>query len=117
MCAINLEDIDLNMGGVTVLYSEGGKGCTVFLDRTTRRAARAYLRLHHDDCKWLFVASDGGALTYDGLDYCSVEELDLQIWKSGQLRMGSGARSHSTCFAMAKMCSRCSACSGTPTRR
>jgi len=48
LCDVNLEDVDMNTGGITVRYGKGGKTRTVFIGKKTRKALRTYLR-HRTD--------------------------------------------------------------------
>ncbi len=65
-CTVNLYDLHLNTGEVTIRYGKGGKSRTVFLGRITHRAMRAYLRDRNEHCQAVLVAKSGDYLTYDG---------------------------------------------------
>jgi site-specific recombinase XerD len=67
LCAMDLEDTDLNRATILVRCGKGGKPRTVYLGRKTRRALRAYLRLRHDRCPALVATRSGERLTYSGL--------------------------------------------------
>jgi integrase/recombinase XerD len=68
ICDINLEDVDLNSGQVTIRCGKGGKPRYVFIDKITRKAIRIYLRLREDhNSPALFVSKTDERLTYDGL--------------------------------------------------
>ncbi len=67
LCDTNLEDVDLNTGGITVRYGKGGKARTVFIGKKTRKALRAYLRNRHDHEAALFLSRDDERISYDAL--------------------------------------------------
>lgn len=73
VCAINVEDIDLISGAVSINCGKGRKPRVVFLGQTSRRALRSYLKARIGDliktvglpC---WITKDGGRLTYWGLN-------------------------------------------------
>lgn len=68
VCDINLEDVELSGGKVTIREGKGRSPRYVFIDKTTLKAVRAYLRLRPDhDSPALFVSKTNERLTYDGL--------------------------------------------------
>ncbi len=67
LCDINLEDADLNTGGITIRYGKGGKTRTVFIGKKTRKAVRAYLRHRDDREPALFLCRDDERIAYDAL--------------------------------------------------
>jgi integrase/recombinase XerC len=73
MTALNIGDIDLNDGSVTVYKSKGRKGRFSFVGRRARKAIAAYLRTRQEDGShqplWLSYQRDGERtrLQYDGL--------------------------------------------------
>jgi integrase/recombinase XerD len=65
---INIEDCDTTTGAIIIRCGKGGKGRTVFLGNTSRRAMKAYLKVHPIGTGALFVRqSDSGRLQYDAL--------------------------------------------------
>jgi site-specific recombinase XerD len=67
---INLDDIDVFSGEITIRKGKGRKPRTVFLGTKSRRAVRAYLKLRTDKEKALWVRDDGeGRLVYNSLRY------------------------------------------------
>jgi site-specific recombinase XerD len=68
VCDINLEDLDLNSGQVTIQCGKGGKPRYTFINITTLKAIRTHLRLRGDhNSPALFVSKTNERLTYDGL--------------------------------------------------
>lgn len=68
VCDINLDDLELNSGKVIIREGKGRKPRYVFINRTTIKAVRAYLRLRDDhQSSALFVSKTNERLTYDGL--------------------------------------------------
>lgn len=67
--ALNLGDLDLRTGAVTVRRGKGGKRRVVFLGRQARRAMTRYLRHRPGalDGEPLWLTREGGRLSYDGL--------------------------------------------------
>ena len=55
---MNVKDIDLNTGAVIKRYEKGGNIRIVFIEYTTRRAMRAYLRPVHDSSTALFISKN-----------------------------------------------------------
>lgn len=68
VCNINLPDVELSSGQVTIRQGKGREPRYVFINRTTIKALRAYLRIR-DNLKTeaLFVSKTMERLTYDGL--------------------------------------------------
>jgi integrase/recombinase XerD len=64
---VNLEDLDIATGTVTIRQGKGRKARKVFIGKTTRRAIRAYMRERLEFGPVLWVSSDGERLTYSGL--------------------------------------------------
>jgi integrase/recombinase XerD len=68
VCDVNLEDVDLNTGKVLIREGKGRKARFVFMNKTTIKALRGYLRLRADlRTQALFVSKTLERLTYDGL--------------------------------------------------
>ena len=68
VCDINLEDVELNSGKVIIRQGKGRKPRYVFINKTTIKALRAYLRIRDDlQTEALFVSKTMERLTYDGL--------------------------------------------------
>jgi len=73
LCAIDLEDVEIKTGTVTIKRGKGRKPRAVFVSRKVRRALRAYVNkrasreeLRLDDALW--VTKGGKRLTYWGLN-------------------------------------------------
>jgi integrase/recombinase XerD len=64
---INLEDINLMDGSVTILSGKGGKSRIVFLGKVSRKAIRIYAKYRFDDNPALWIAYDFERITYSGL--------------------------------------------------
>ena len=66
---LNIEIADLNIitGAILIRTGKGRKPRTLFLGRTSRRAARAYLKHHRDINNALWVTKNGEHLAYCGL--------------------------------------------------
>jgi len=64
---VNLDDISLISGEVTIRQGKGRKPRTVFLGKTTRKAVRAYLKSRIDSSNALWVTDDQERLSYGGL--------------------------------------------------
>jgi integrase/recombinase XerD len=68
VCDVNLDDVELNTGKVLIREGKGRKSRFVFINRTTVKALRAYLRLREDlQTPALFASKTMERLTYDGL--------------------------------------------------
>lgn len=67
LLALDLDDIDLVSGNVTVRHGKGDKARSVFLSQITRRAVRQYLKTRMDECPALFITDTGSRLSYSGL--------------------------------------------------
>ncbi len=67
LCDVNVQDVDLNTGAITVRYGKGGKTRTVFLGKKARKALRAYLRHRDDSESALFLSRDGERISYNAL--------------------------------------------------
>ncbi len=68
VCDINLEDVELNSGKVIIREGKGRKPRYVFINKTTIKALRGYLRTRDDlQTPALFVSKTMERLTYDGL--------------------------------------------------
>jgi len=68
VCDANLEDVELNTGKVLIREGKGRKPRYVFINRTTIKALRAYLRNRDNlQTQALFVSKTMERLTYDGL--------------------------------------------------
>jgi len=68
VCDINLEDVELNSGKVIIREGKGRKPRYVFINKTTIKALRAYLRIRDDlQTEALFLSKTMERLTYDGL--------------------------------------------------
>jgi len=65
--SIDLEDLNLMSGAITIRFGKGGKIRTVFVGRKTRKAMRAYLKMRKDNFPSLWVTDDGERITYSGL--------------------------------------------------
>lgn len=69
--ALQVDDVDLDGGRVTVRRGKGGRGRVIPIGATTSAALRAYLslRAHHrrGDCPELWLGERGTQLGYDGL--------------------------------------------------
>jgi integrase/recombinase XerD len=73
LCAIDLVDVEIKTGTVTIKRGKGRKPRTVFISKKVRRALRAYVnkratqdKLRYDDALW--VTKGGIRLTYWGLN-------------------------------------------------
>ena len=64
---IDLRDINLATGEITIKQGKGSKPRTVFYGEKTRKAIRFYLRHRHSDSSALFVTDEGTRLTTNGL--------------------------------------------------
>ena len=64
---INVQDVDLVSGAITITRGKGSKPRTVFLGKASRKALRAYLRQRKDHHPALWVNDDGDRLEYGGL--------------------------------------------------
>lgn len=67
LLALDLDDIDLVSGAVTVRHGKGDKARSVFLSQITRRAVRQYIKTRMDECPALFITDTGSRLSYSGL--------------------------------------------------
>lgn len=68
VCDINLEDVEVNSGKVIIRKGKGRKPRYVFINKTTIKALRGYLRTRDDlHTQALFVSKTMERLTYDGL--------------------------------------------------
>jgi integrase/recombinase XerD len=67
LLSLDLDDIDLVSGSVTIRNGKGSKSRTVFLSQASRRAMRAYLKSRQGENVALFVSDVGDRLTYSGL--------------------------------------------------
>jgi site-specific recombinase XerD len=67
LCNINLDDVEMGSGAITIRQGKGRKPRTVYIGRKTRRALRAYLRTRRDNSPALFVTTFEDRLTYSGL--------------------------------------------------
>jgi integrase/recombinase XerD len=68
VCDLNLVDIELNTGKVLIREGKGRKPRYVFINRTTSKALRAYLRIRDNlQTQAIFVSKTLERLTYDGL--------------------------------------------------
>lgn len=61
------DDLDMATRSALIRHGKGGKARTVFYDRRTRTAIRAYLNLRTDDLKPLWLSVNREQLEYDGL--------------------------------------------------
>ena len=68
LISLNTEDVDIIQGDVRVRNGKGNKSRTVAIGRKTRRAMRAYVKLHSGDSEALWLTDDGERLTYWGLN-------------------------------------------------
>lgn len=64
---VNLADVDQVSGAVLIREGKGRKPRTVFLEKTARRALRAYLKARTDNNPALWVTDERERLTYSGL--------------------------------------------------
>lgn len=60
---MNVEDVNLITGIARITHGKGGKTRTVYIERKTRKALRAYV--HHEGA--LFQTDEGERFTYSGL--------------------------------------------------
>lgn len=68
VCDMNLEDTELSTGKVLIREGKGRKPRYVFINKTTIKAIRAYLRVRSDhQSPALFISKSLDRLTYDGL--------------------------------------------------
>ena len=68
VCNINLQDVDLSTGQVTIRQGKGREPRYVFINRTSLKALRSYLRIRVNiKTESLFVSKTMERLTYDGL--------------------------------------------------
>lgn len=68
VCNLNLDDVDLLSGQVSIHEGKGRKSRYVFINKTTCKAIRAYLRVRQDhNSPALFVSKSVERFTYDGL--------------------------------------------------
>ena len=68
VCNIDLHDVELSSGQVTIRHGKGREPRYVFINRTTIKALRGYLRVRADlKTEALFVSKTMERLTYDGL--------------------------------------------------
>ena len=67
LCNIDLDDLDLGTGSITIKQGKGRKPRTVYVGRKTKRAIRAHLRTRKDHSPALFTTIFGDRLTYMGL--------------------------------------------------
>ena len=68
VCEINLEDVELNSGKVIIRQGKGRKPRYVFINKTTIKALRGYLRTRDDlRTQALFASKTMKRLTYEGL--------------------------------------------------
>jgi integrase/recombinase XerD len=89
LCAVDLEDVEIKTGTVTIKKGKGRKPRTVFLSKKVRRALRAYVNkratreeLRYDDALW--VTKAGNRLTYWGLnEILRRRALDAGVKKPG----------------------------------
>ena len=68
LCAMNLDDVDLDNVSILVRHGKGRKSRTVFISQDTRRAIRAYLKTRKDNNSAVWVNEEGMRLTYWGLN-------------------------------------------------
>ena len=68
LLALDVEHVDIIQGDVRVRNGKGNKSRTVAIGRKTRRAMRAYVKLHSGDSEALWLTDDGERLTYWGLN-------------------------------------------------
>ena len=66
-CNINLADLEITTGSITIRMGKGRKPRTVYIGKKSKKALRAYLRLRKDKCPTLFVSKSEEKLTYEGL--------------------------------------------------
>lgn len=65
--SLRLGEIDPVTGRFYIRKGKGGKGRFAFLGKEACRALRGYLRLRRDDCDYVWVNVNGGALGIQGL--------------------------------------------------
>lgn len=65
--SIDLADLDMRTGKVTIQHGKGGKQRSVFIGRAGRKAIRAYLKTRQDNHSALWLTDEGERLTYAGL--------------------------------------------------
>lgn len=68
LCAMNLEDMDMLQGDITIRHGKGAKPRIVCVGKKTRKAIRAYLKTRRDNAEALWVGADGTRLTYWGVN-------------------------------------------------
>ncbi|MFM8321444.1 MAG: tyrosine-type recombinase/integrase [Chloroflexota bacterium] len=64
---VDLADVDPASGDVLIRQGKGRKPRTLYLEKTARRALRAYLKARRDNSPALWVTDDGERLEYGGL--------------------------------------------------
>ncbi len=67
LCALNVEDVDLQTGTVLVKQGKGRKDRVTHIGRTTRRQLGRYMRLRRSKSNALFQGRTGQRLTLNGL--------------------------------------------------
>lgn len=65
--AVNRDDIDSITGSIVIRHAKGSKWRTVFVERTSKKALRQYLKLRNDKNSALWVTGDRERLKYAGL--------------------------------------------------
>ncbi|MDI6694803.1 MAG: tyrosine-type recombinase/integrase [Anaerolineales bacterium] len=69
LCAWNIADFDAHSGALTIRHGKGDKRRVVFVEKATRRAIAAYLRMRRfaQPCDPLFATRDGERFSVAGL--------------------------------------------------
>lgn len=68
LCALDLDDVDLLQGDVTVRKGKGAKSRLSMMGKRTRKAVRQYTKARTDSCPALWVTDEGERLTYWGVN-------------------------------------------------
>jgi site-specific recombinase XerD len=67
LISLDLDDLDIVTGALTVRHGKGAKRRTVYLGSRTRKAVRKYLK-SHSDTEPLFLTDSDERFAYDGLN-------------------------------------------------
>ncbi len=92
---LNVSDINLVTGEVTIWHGKGDKYRTTFIGKEARKALRKYLQIHPLNVEAIWVNDDGDRLTISGLRYAI-----LKYCKKAGIEP-KGAHDFRRCFALA----------------
>lgn len=67
LTSIKTSDLDLHTGALVIRHGKGNKQRTVYLEKTSLRALRAYLKERNSNNQYLFLTQGKTPLTFSGL--------------------------------------------------